>query len=231
MTIKAVLFDFDDTVIDVSSSREERVRRAHHRLRTEGVNVGWDAFWRSINDLDEGGFYRRGMERAIEDLGLAGTALGDECIGLWVFRGAEDLLTLTPGCRETLDVLKAQYRLGIVTNGPEHSQKHKFKHSGLSGYFELFLPGGEAGVQKPDPRILRIALDRLGLQPHEAVFIGDHLDLDVICAHDAGMPGILYNPDHRRPPDPYIVPDAMVTELRQLPAAIKKLDGAVPRRA
>ena len=221
MTIKAVLFDLDDTLIDSSRSREERALRAHRRLRAEGVVVAWPAFWRSINSLDEGGFYSKGVEGAIRDLGLHATALGDECVGLWRFIGAEDLLTHSTGCTDALDVLKARYRLGVVTNGPAEAQRHKFRHTGLEDYFELFLPSGEVGVGKPDPQILRIALDRLGLQPHEAVFVGDHLDLDVICAHGAGMRGILYNPGNRRPPDPDIVPDGMVKGLDELPGLLE----------
>ena len=114
--------------------------------------------------------------------------------------------------------------LGVVTNGPAETQRHKYEHTGLQDYFELFLPSGEVGIHKPDPRILRIALDRLGLQPHEALFIGDHLDLDVVCAQDAGMRGILYNPGHRRARDRYIVPDAVVQRLEELPAVLERLE-------
>ncbi len=223
MTLKAVLFDFDDTLIDVSASRQERARRAHTRLREEGIAVSWGAFWHVINELDEGGFYSKGMPGAIRELGLHSTELGQECVGLWFFQGAEDLLAISPGCTAALDVLSARYRLGVVTNGPAETQRHKFDHTGLHDYFELFLPSGEAGVHKPDPQILRIALDRLGLQPHEAVFIGDHLDLDVICALDAGVRAIWYNPRRRRSHYPYIVPDAVIHGLDELPDLIEKL--------
>jgi putative hydrolase of the HAD superfamily len=222
-TIKAVLFDFDDTLIDVTASREERARRAYRRLRAEGVNVSWGAFWRSINDLDEGGFYRRGMEAAVRDLGLHGTALGDECTGFWVFRGAEELLALSTGCTDLLDVLHERYRLGVITNGPSATQRHKFEHTGLQDYFELFLPSGEVGVHKPEPEIFRIALERMQLEPSEAVFVGDHLDLDIIGAQRAGMRGVLYNPGNRRMRDPYITPDAVIRSLDELPGVLEAL--------
>lgn len=222
--IKAVLFDFDDTLIDVSASRRERALRAYRRLQEEGIRVSWDAFWYAINDLDEGGFYRRGMAAAMRDLGLEKTPLGEECEGFWYFRGAEDLLTLSTGCPDVLDVLKSRYRLGVVTNGREDIQRHKFAHTGLQDYFELFLPSGEAGVEKPDPEILHIALRRLKLHPEEAVFIGDHLDLDVICAHRAGMPGLWYNPHGRHHHHPGIVPDAVVHRLEDLPSILETLE-------
>ena len=221
--IKAVLFDFDDTLIDVTASRHERARRAHTRLREHGVNVSWSAFWHSINALDESGFYRRGMEPVIRDLGLDTTALGNECVGYWVFRGAEDLLMLSPGCRDMLDVLRVRYRLGIVTNGPAESQRHKFEHTGLQKYFEFFLPSGEVGVEKPAPEIFRIALERLDLVPDEAVFVGDHLDLDIIGAQRAGMKAIWYSGAAKRPDDPFIIPDATIHRLEDLPALLETL--------
>jgi 2-haloalkanoic acid dehalogenase type II len=224
MALKAVLFDFDDTLIDVSASRQERAMRAHRRLREHGVEVGWSAFWHSINALDESGFYRRGMEPVIRDLGLHTTALGNECVDYWVFRGAEDLLALSPGCTDMLEVLSKRYRLGIVTNGPADSQHHKFEHTGLARYFELFLSSGEAGVHKPDPEIFRIALERLDVSPKEAVFIGDHLDLDVIGAQRAGMKAIWYSGAGKRPDDPFIVPDATIRRLEELPAALERLN-------
>ena len=223
MAIKAVLFDFDDTLIDTSASREERIRRAYDRLHAEGIPVAWNTLWHAINDLDEDGFYRRGMEGAMDDLRLTGTTLGDECIGLWRFEGAEDLIVPSDGCIGCLEALTPHYRLGVLTNGPEASQKHKFAHSGLSEYFQFFLPSGEAGVQKPDPAFYHIALDRMGVTPAEAVFVGDHLDLDITGAHQAGMPGILYNPDNRRRPDPYIVPDAVLRHFGELPGVIERL--------
>jgi putative hydrolase of the HAD superfamily len=220
--LKAVLFDLDDTLLDTGSSREERARRAYHRLRAEGIQVGWGAFWRNVNSLDEGGFYSKGVEGAIRDLGLHATELGEECAGLWRFIGAEDLLAHSPGCTAVLDALKSSYRLGVITNGPAEAQRHKFEHAGLEDYFEVFLPSGEIGIHKPDPEIFLVALERMDLAPHEAVFIGDHLDLDVIGAQRAGMRGILYNPGHRRHRDPYITPDAVIRHLEELPAVLER---------
>lgn len=224
MTIKAVLFDLDDTLLDTSSSRLERAQRAHKRLLEHGINVRWSAFWYTINDLDAGGFYSKGMIGAIRELGLTGTDLGDECIGYWAFQGTEDLIALSPGCTDCLESLHGRYQLGVVTNGPEDFQKHKFAYTGLEKYFDLFLPSGAAGVQKPDPRILRMALERLGVLPNEAVFIGDHLDLDVICALDAGVRSIWYNPKFRPHEFPHIIPDATVRRLQDLPNLLEKLE-------
>jgi HAD superfamily hydrolase (TIGR01549 family) len=222
MTLKAVLFDFDDTLIDIQSSRELRARRAHQLLVDEGHQVPWRAFWHSLMALHTDGF-RRGMPLVIRELGLEGTPLGDECIDLWFFKGCEDLLTLTLGCTDLLDELRQRYRLGIITNGPADVQQHKFAHTGLSDYFELFLPSGEIGVHKPEPEIFRVALKRLGLSSEEAVFVGDHLDLDVVGAQRAGIRAIWFSGAGKRSDDPSIVPDAVIRRLEDLPAVLATL--------
>ena len=45
----------------------------------------------------------------------------------------------------------------------------------------------EVGVRKPDPRIFRRALDALGVEPENALFVGDRLYEDVLGAARAGM--------------------------------------------
>lgn len=50
------------------------------------------------------------------------------------------------------------------------------------------------GVAKPDPRIFRIALDRLGVEPHEAVHVGDIVGADVVGARAAGLRPVHFDP-------------------------------------
>jgi putative hydrolase of the HAD superfamily len=65
---------------------------------------------------------------------------------------------------------------------------------GLAGYFEFALAAGEVDVWKPDPWIFRYALNRLGTQPGETLYIGDNYYADVIGAQRAGLEPILVDP-------------------------------------
>ena len=67
-------------------------------------------------------------------------------------------------------------------------------HLGLAKDLEFVIDSSKVGVEKPDPRIFRIALDRAGLQPHEAVYVGDLYSIDVVGARAAGMHAILMDP-------------------------------------
>jgi len=65
---------------------------------------------------------------------------------------------------------------------------------GLRPYLDFVLDSGVVGVEKPDPRIFRMALERAGVAPHEAVFVGDLYSIDVLGARAAGLSAILLDP-------------------------------------
>ena len=87
---------------------------------------------------------------------------------------------------------------------------------------DLVVASEAAGFHKPDPRIFQHALQLAGVQPAEAVMIGDWLPVDVTGAQEAGMRGIWFNP-HGRPPPSGPAPDAVVQCYDELAAVIEKL--------
>jgi len=69
-------------------------------------------------------------------------------------------------------------------------QRSRLAASGIARYFEVVVTSQGCGFAKPDPRILRIALDGLGLRPREAVYVGDDPAVDGAAARAAGVPFI-----------------------------------------
>jgi len=65
---------------------------------------------------------------------------------------------------------------------------------GLLPYLDFVLDSSVVGVEKPDPRIFRIALERAGVGAAEAVFVGDLYSIDVVGARAAGLSAILLDP-------------------------------------
>jgi len=97
--------------------------------------------------------------------------------------------------------IRSRARVGIVSNNLLEEQAEKLRHCGLDRFIDTLVVSGEAGVSKPDPRIFRIALDRLGCEPAEAVMIGDSWTADVAGARAAGIRAIWFNPAGRERPD------------------------------
>ena len=65
---------------------------------------------------------------------------------------------------------------------------------GLGASLAFVIDSAVVGVEKPDPRIFRLALARAGVEPGQAVYVGDLYSVDVIGARAAGIEGILLDP-------------------------------------
>jgi putative hydrolase of the HAD superfamily len=74
--------------------------------------------------------------------------------------------------------------LGIVSNFDE-TLPGLCDEFGLTPYLDTIVVSSIVGMEKPDPRILDIGCQRLGVDPAVALYVGDH-PFDVLCAKDAG---------------------------------------------
>ena len=224
--IRAVFFDLDDTLCPTSSTREARARLAHEVLTQSGHEVEFDAFFASVVEYDPALKFIRGMTHALTQLGLHETEAGKIAHDLWFFEGCEHLVRPFDGCTELLAVLAELHKVGVITNGPIRPQAIKFRALGMMEHFhaDLFVTSEHAGCFKPDERIFRYALERAGVEPHEAVHVGDSLEADVAGALGAGMRAVWFNAKHEAPVEG-IVPDATVTSYAELAAVLEKWSG------
>lgn len=87
----------------------------------------------------------------------------------------------------------AGLRLGVVSNSDGRVEE-ALRAAGVLDYFDVIVDSALAGVEKPDPAIFRPALDALGVQPEDAVYVGDLYDVDVAGARAAGLTAILFAP-------------------------------------
>jgi putative hydrolase of the HAD superfamily len=65
---------------------------------------------------------------------------------------------------------------------------------GLARHLEFVIDSSQVGVEKPDPRIFQIALERACLRPAEAAYIGDLYSVDIVGARAAGLRAVLMDP-------------------------------------
>jgi len=70
---------------------------------------------------------------------------------------------------------------------------------GVNGYFPVRVISGVEGIEKPDPAIFRIALERAAVRPEETVFVGDNPEFDVAPASALGMFPVLIDRQGRHP--------------------------------
>jgi putative hydrolase of the HAD superfamily len=83
--------------------------------------------------------------------------------------------------------------MGVISNRDQPFQELLHEH-GIGEYFDFALAAGEVQVWKPDPGLFEHALERVGLAPADAIYVGDNYYADVVGSRSAGLKPVLYDP-------------------------------------
>lgn len=101
-----------------------------------------------------------------------------------------------PGLLEFLALCQENgTKVVVVSDLTTAIQCEKISHLGISSYIDSLVTSEEVGVEKPDARCFTLALDKAGVEPANAVVIGDSYERDIIGAEALGIPSILITHD------------------------------------
>jgi putative hydrolase of the HAD superfamily len=163
-------------------------------------------------------FRREAWRRALADQGIEDDALAVE-LGERFGTERRGLCETFPDAAATLDALRADHALALVTNGASCLQREKLAASGLGDRFDAIVVSGDLGAGKPDPAMFAHALQALGAEPRDAVMVGDNLEKDIDGALAAGLDAVWINRDGKERPAGR--PDLReIAGLDELPAAL-----------
>jgi phosphoglycolate phosphatase len=109
------------------------------------------------------------------------------------YRDLMPYMRIEDGFVSALDQLKEHTSLAICTNRAT-SMDMIIEDFGLTGYFEYVMTASQVTHPKPHPEPLLKVLDFFGVEPEEALFIGDG-EVDMLAANSAGVPFISYKSD------------------------------------
>jgi putative hydrolase of the HAD superfamily len=96
------------------------------------------------------------------------------------------------GVVPALRALRAEVNLVVVSNA-NGTLRAKFDQLGLTEHVDCVLDSCEFGVEKPDPRLFQIAMEKSGARPETTVHVGDLYHVDVLGARAAGLRGVLFD--------------------------------------
>jgi epoxide hydrolase-like predicted phosphatase len=88
--------------------------------------------------------------------------------------------------------LHPRYKVGLLSNAWDDLRQTMHERWNIDGLFDELIISAEVKIVKPDPRIFHLALERLQVQPAEAVFIDDIAE-NVEAARKEGLKGIQYH--------------------------------------
>jgi putative hydrolase of the HAD superfamily len=185
---RAVLFDLDDTLLDRATSLDRYLVGHHTRLGLEAIP--FEAYRERFQALDGDGYIGRvAIFTAL--LTEFPISIPLEVLDQDFKQHAWRTATLYPDARDVLRTLRdLNLRIGIITNGPSPVQRPKLDSTGVLELVDVALVSGEEDCAKPDPVIFHRAAERLGVNPEECVFVGDHPRIDIEGALGAGMDAI-----------------------------------------
>lgn len=101
---------------------------------------------------------------------------------------------------DTLPVLEnlreRGFRLGVISNGTPGVARC-LESAGVTERVDFVLVSALVGWEKPSPKIFRMGLKAVGLEPAQVVFVGDHYMVDIQGALSVGMHAVMINRDGR----------------------------------
>jgi HAD superfamily hydrolase (TIGR01549 family) len=170
----------------------------------------------SSNDAARGWLY---FNLILAEAGVEQNAVTDVALEeLHEYHRHSNLWELVPdGVVAALVELAARgLRLTVVSNA-NGRLKHLFDRLALTGHFHCLLDSHDEGIEKPDPRIFDIALERCGGRRETTIHVGDLYHVDVVGARAAGLRGVLLDQGG-------LYPDVDCPRVRSLSELVERID-------
>lgn len=190
--IRAICFDLDNTLWDVFPviERAEKVTQAWlaerhpaliEKMTLESIRAMRDRIALEYPHMSHDFTFLR-KQSLREHARLAGLpeSVADEAFA--VFYRARNEVVLYADVTPALNRMRLRRRLVSMTNG-----NADLEAIGLKAYFEFHIAARDAGALKPDARIFRATLERLGLDAAEVLHVGDDPSADIEGARAVGM--------------------------------------------
>ena len=118
--------------------------------------------------------------------------------------------------------LAGRYRLAVVSNFDyTPTAMDILERAGVTGLFAAVIVSDAIGWRKPRREIFDAALQRLGVGPGEALFVGDRADMDVLGAQRIGMDAAWINRDAEPLPTGVAQPTYEIRDLAELASILK----------
>ena len=196
---QAIFFDAGSTIIQITP-RRQRIRFALASMGfaiqpatledamsqvEERLSHTFDYIYTREQEADYWRQYYRGIMEALD--------IADEDDSLWPLLEERSFYTewstVYPEVHSVLKLLKPGHKLGLISNAFP-SLKELWDLLDLSGYFDSLVISALVGVSKPDTHIFQIALEDLGVEAKNSLFVDD-MEENVLAAEELGFTSFL----------------------------------------
>jgi len=188
--IKAVIFDFDNTLMDFMRMKRAAVESAVDAMIDAGLTL------KKADMIEK--VYKVYTAEGIEDQQIFDKVLSKElgkvdykilAAGIIGYRRAkEGTLALYPHVQLTLTGLaRMGLAMAVVSDAPRLPVWLRICGLGLQHYFDAVVTTDDTGFKKPHEKPFLMALEKLNVKPSEAIMIGDWAERDIAGAKNVGL--------------------------------------------
>lgn len=170
---RAVLFDWDGTLLN-SYVADSRAYLAMFRA----LGISW-----TMREVDRHYSPNWHLVYKAARIKRADWARADR---LWAQAYRSERPRLLGGARDVLRRLERHFVLGLVTSGNRKRVRRQLREFELAGHFSTCVCCEDAPKRKPHPAPLELAMERMGAEPRDCLYVGDSAE-DVMMAQRAGV--------------------------------------------
>lgn len=188
-TLKAVLFDMDNTLFDFVAAKLEACREILSFIGRKKGNIAEEPselfryFLRGIYGFED----YENIRDYMQERNFFTTQGYRKCCEIYEREKLQNL-ELYPAVTDTLGKLKdLGLKLVIITDADRHHALGRLTRVGLLNYFDLVVAADMTGTKKPDPAHFLFALETLGIKPGETLVVGDSIKRDIAPARKLGF--------------------------------------------
>ena len=211
MKYKHLFFDLDLTLWDFDKNSNEVLVELFSELNLKEAGITdiekfiaaykihneqlWDSFRKGLVSKEELRTIR--FYKVLQDFGIDNIKLANDISEEYLKKGPYKT-HLMPHTIDALEYLSINYKLHIITNGFNEIQLIKLNNCGIRKYFEQIITSDSTGFKKPDKRIFHHSLYKAKAKTKQSIMIGDHLEIDIVGARNAGLDQIYFNPEGKK---------------------------------
>jgi len=127
------------------------------------------------------------FRRTLDIIGKPNDVLANHLNAVYLKHRFEDI-QLFDDVLPVLKTLRERYTIGLLSNGNSYPDR-----IGLTGIFRFVVFSEDYGIEKPDPRIFQIAVEKAGCSKDQLLHVGDSVANDVGGARSAGIKCVWLN--------------------------------------
>ncbi len=176
--IKAIIFDYDGVLFDSVAVGFEAYRNITDYLKLNRIRTMEE--FRSAQ--------RHGYKMLLDDWGIADQKVREQTKAIYLKKNEQlkEKIRLIPGIKRILEELSRKHTLAVASGTYNELIQERLKTLGISHYFSVIIGNRDVANNKPSPDIINLALEKLKIKPHEAVYVGDMV-FDVIAGKAANV--------------------------------------------